>query len=137
MRFSNRRWMKYGAEQQNADARSVAFVVATFFCLLLALLLVGCATAIKPEDKLVSSVTSLPPVDVPVSVRCVKPPGGCVGANPADKCQEMPVIPNIAIDPNAATRERSYQKKEAILAYEKYVIDANAALLGCAAKEPK
>jgi hypothetical protein len=39
MRFSKRHRMKYGAAQQNADAKVVAFAVALFFCLLAALVL--------------------------------------------------------------------------------------------------
>jgi hypothetical protein len=134
MRFSNRRWMKYGAEQQNADARSVAFVVAIFFCLLLALLLVGCGTtALKPEPKLVSSVTSLPPVEVPIPVRCVKD----VTGPDADRfVKGVPKIPAVAIDPAATPLQRYYQMKEALIAAERYFIDANGTILACAAKEP-
>jgi hypothetical protein len=125
MRFSNRRWMKYGAEQQNADAkaRAIAVVVALFFCLLAALALAGCGTtALKPEPKLVSSVTSLPPVEVPIPVRCI---------------DKVPPIPDIKIDPNATVLQRHYMSKEVILAYEGYIIETRGLLLGCAAKEPK
>ena len=78
-------------------------------------LLAACASA--PEKQIVSSVTTLPPVQVPVPVRCVK---------------KMPVLPVLQIDPNATVLQRYFQMKAALIEREIYVIDANAALLGCA-----
>ena len=97
--------------------------------------LAGCGTtALKPEPKLISSVTSLPPVEIPIPVSCVKD----VTGPDADRfVNGIPKIPNVAIDPNATPLQRSYQKKEALIAAEQYVIDANGVILGCAAKEPK
>jgi hypothetical protein len=93
--------------------------------LLLAAALAGCGTpaGIRPEDKVVTSVTSLPPVDVPVPVRCLKKP--------------VPPIPSTEICGASCTPlQRYYQMEEAILAYERYAIDVNGMLIGCAGRDP-
>jgi hypothetical protein len=110
--------------------RRFTCAVARLLSVLPLICIIGCATA--PEKQIVSSVTTLPPVQVPVPVRCVKPVGGCVGANPGDKCQEMPPVPPATLDPNADFRQRYYQTKADLLALDEYKIKADAVLKACA-----
>jgi hypothetical protein len=49
----------------------------------------------------------------------------------------MPPLPPNTIDPNGTPLQRYYQTKADLLALDDYKIKANAALLGCAAEEPK
>ncbi len=86
-------------------------------------LLAACGTtALKPEPKLVSSVTSLPPVQVPIPVRCVK---------------EVPPMPSSTVDPNAPVLARYYQMRALLAEQDEALIRHHAALLACAAEEPK
>jgi hypothetical protein len=104
--------------RENGAAWATVIAALIPILIVVVLLLAGCGTtALKPEDKLVSSVTSLPPVQVPVPVRCV---------------QQVPPMPSGTVDPNATALQRYYQMRALIAEQDAYVIRANAALLACA-----
>lgn len=87
--------------------------------------LAGCGSiGIAPEKPLVTSVVTLPPVQIPVPVPCV------------DKAK-VPTVPTPVVDQpsNPATPgelQRYYdQSKAALLGYEEYVAKAHPLLIGC------
>lgn len=89
------------------------------------LILAGCGSiGIAPEKPLVTSVVTLPPVQIPIPVPCV------------DK-EKVPNLPTPVVDQpsNPALPgevEKYYnQSKVALLDYERYVLKAHPLLLGC------
>jgi hypothetical protein len=88
------------------SARTQAVVVAIFFCLLAALVLVGCATT--PQTPLLAHVETQI-VKVPVNVRCVS-------------LTELPVIPKTRMEPGDAIASAA-TIAELVKAIERWVIE--------------
>jgi len=87
--------------------------------IILALMVAGCATALKPEDKLVSSVQTVAPVQVPLAVRCVK---------------EVPPVPAPIIT-GETVKQRYYEMKAKLAEYKAWAIRENAIVTACATEE--
>ncbi len=127
MRLSNRRWMKYGAAQQNADAiaalRGAAMVIIALSALILFFLLAGCAST--PTQNVVSHAEALPPQKVAVSVLCVTE-------------SEIPPVPPTAFDPKAEfTEQLAAQAQADIDSLKIYANDLRAIAVGCASGQRK
>lgn len=98
--------------------KNVGFWIAVAIIFVFVALLVGCAgDPVKPE--VVTVVKQLPPVQVPIPVRCI---------DPAD----VPEIPPTAMRPDDGLWDNLPQLRADLNAFKIYALKADPLLKGCA-----
>lgn len=97
-------------------------IVINRISILALLTLAGCATdATKPE--VVTHVEQLPPIRIPVPIRCVD-------------ASEVPTIPSTAMRPGDDLWQNEQQLRSDLDAFKIYALKADPLLRSCATDEP-